>query len=92
MSGMVSEEDIALIVEACRKVPDPVGDYLEDDFLVNLVATVIDFQTHTTAVERALRHFRDHVRPALRSIDDLVDLMGRWPATKDGDAALAEYL
>jgi hypothetical protein len=90
--NVVSEEDIVVIVEACREVPEPVGDYLEDDFLVNLVATVVDFQTHTTAVERALRHFRDDVRPALGSIDDLVQLLARWPATQDGNTALAEYL
>jgi len=89
---MVSEEDIAVVVEACREVPDPVGDYLEDDFLVNLVATVVDFQTHTTAVARALLHFRHRVRSALGSVDDLVELMERWPATKDGNTALAEYL
>jgi hypothetical protein len=55
---VVSQEDLDRVVEACRVLPQPVGDYLEDDFLVNLVATVVDFQTHTTAVERAVAHFR----------------------------------
>jgi hypothetical protein len=56
----------ALMTEACRALPEPVGDYPVDDYLTNLVATVVDFQTHTTAVERALEHFSSLVRPGPR--------------------------
>jgi hypothetical protein len=66
---MISDADIARMTEACRALPEPVGDYAVDDYLTNLVATVVDFQTHTTAVERALEHFSTRVRPAL---DELV--------------------
>ena len=43
---MISQEDIARVTEACRVLPEPTGNYFEDDFLVNLIATVVDFQTH----------------------------------------------
>jgi hypothetical protein len=89
---MVTEDDVTRLVEACRSLPEPAGDYLEDDFLVNLVATVIDFQTHTTAVERATGHFREHVRPPLDDVDDRVALLERWTSTPEGNTALAEYL
>ena len=51
---MISDDDIARMTDACRQLAEPVGDYFIDDYLSNLVATVIDFQTHTDAVERAL--------------------------------------
>lgn len=56
-------------------LPEPAADYLEDDFLINLVATGVDFQTDTTVVERAIAHFRQLVRPALRGLDDLEELL-----------------
>src|SRR3977135_3230575 len=80
------------MTRACRQLPEPVGDYLVDDYLSNLVATVIDFQTHTTAVERALEHFATRVRPTLDGIDDLVELMARWPDDQAGNTALAQHL
>ena len=60
---MIGEDDIERLVAACARLPEPSGDYVIDDFLTNLVATVVDFQTHTTAVERAIAHFEEQVRP-----------------------------
>lgn len=88
----MSDDEIERIVAACRLLPDPQGDYLEDDFLVNLVATVIDFQTHTTAVVRAIDHFREEVLPGLYDLDDLIELMARFPITQDGNTELARHL
>lgn len=74
---MISEEDVIRMTKACRTLPEPVGDYLMDDYLTNLVATVVDFQTHTTVVERALDHFATTVRPPSTAcavvVSDLVD-------------------
>ncbi|MGO9657983.1 MAG: hypothetical protein ACLP7F_06430 [Acidimicrobiales bacterium] len=89
---MVSDTDIARMTEACRALPEPVGDYSVDDYLTNLVATVVDFQTQTTAVERALEHFSTRARPALDDLDDLVELMGSFPADQAGNTALAQRL
>jgi hypothetical protein len=89
---VISETDITRMVEACRLLPEPDGDYLEDDFLVNVVATVIDFQTQTSAVERAIAHFRREALPHLRDIEDLRGLFERWPPDQPGNTALAEHL
>lgn len=86
------EEDVARVLEACRELREASGSYLEDDFLVNLVATVVDFQTHTTAVERALRHFRRQVRPKLDDVRDLERLFGRFTDDRAGNTKLAEHL
>lgn len=77
---MITEGDIERMVEACRKLPEPVGDCL------------VGFQLQTTAVERALEHFATRVRPSLTGLDDLVDLLERWPADKAGNTALARHL
>ena len=80
------------MTDACRRLGEPVGEYFIDDYLTNLVATVIDFQTHTTAVERALEHFSRYARSPLGGLGDLVALMARWPADQGGNTALARHL
>jgi len=89
---VINQEDIERMVEACRQLPEPVGNYLVEDYLTNLMATVIDFQLQTAAVERALEHFTIRVRPSLAGLDDLVDLLERWPADQAGSTALARHL
>jgi len=89
--AMINDADITRVTEACRALPEPVGDYLIDDYLTNLVATVVDFQTHSTAVERALLHFSTQCRPALDGLD-LVELMRLFPADERGNTALAQHL
>ncbi len=89
---MLSEDDVGRLAAACLHLPEPEGNYLEDDFLVNLVATVVDFQTHTTAVVRAIEHFREEVLPELHDVGDLVELMNRYPADRDGNTDLAQRL
>ena len=74
---MINEGDIERMVEACRQLPEPVGDYLVEDYLTNLMATVVDFQLESTVVERALQHFTTRVRPSLSGLDDLTDLLGK---------------
>jgi hypothetical protein len=89
---MITDEDIGRMTEACRALPEPLGNYSVEDYLTNLVATVVDFQTHTTAVERALEHFSARARPALDDLDDLMELIGSFPADKAGNTALAQHL
>jgi hypothetical protein len=89
LGAVITDYDIARMTEACRDLPEPVGDYVIDDYLTNLVATVVDFQNQTTAVERALGHFATQVRPNLDNLADLVQLMGRWPADQAGNTSLA---
>jgi hypothetical protein len=89
---VITDYDIARMTQACRDLPEPVGDYVIDDYLTNLMATVVDFQNQTTAVERALGHFATQVRPNLDNLADLVQLMGRWPADQAGNTSLARFL
>jgi hypothetical protein len=83
---------VARLAEAARVVPPAQGVYLESDFVMNMLATVVDFQTHTTAVERALGHFRSRRWDEVRTIDDLKAVFARFPADQAGNTALAEFL
>jgi hypothetical protein len=88
----ISEHDIDLAVTAARSVPPADGNYHEADFVMNMLATVVDFQTHTTAVEKALNHFRINRWDEIRTIDDLQDRFARYPPDQAGNTALAQYL
>jgi hypothetical protein len=59
---------------------------------MNLLATVIDFQTHTTAVVRALEHFKANGWDEIRTMDGLEALLARYPDDQAGNTALAQYL
>jgi hypothetical protein len=58
-------------------MPEPEGYCLVDEFPTNLVARVVDFQTHTTAVERALNHCATRVRPVMADAVDLIEGLHR---------------
>ena len=85
-------QDVDRVVQAARQLPPAEGNYLVDDFVTNLLATVIDFQMHTTAVENALLHFRNNLHEQIRTLDDLQALMAQYPNDKEGNTALAQGL
>ena len=51
---MAGNTDLETVVEAARSLPAAESSYLEDDYLVNLQETVLDYQMDTKAVVRAL--------------------------------------
>jgi len=88
----ISPVDVDAVVAAARLVPPAVGNYLEPDFVMNVLATVVDYQTHTTTVEHALDHFRRERWDEIRTFDDLERCTKQYPDDKDGNTALAQYL
>jgi len=89
---MITEADVRTVAEACREVQPATGNYLEDDFAMNLLATVIDYMQHTTAVERALGHFRAKRFAEVRTLADLEAVFARFADDKAGNTALAQWL
>ena len=51
----ISAADIDVVTLAAEALSRAKGNYLEPDFVMNVLATVIDFQTHTTTVEDEIR-------------------------------------
>src|SRR6266568_27504 len=90
---MLTEEEVQQrLVEACRNLSPAENDYRIDDFIDNLMLTVLDFQMRTVAVERAMAHFKRSCRDDLRSLDDLERLLERFPDDQLGNTALAVHL
>jgi hypothetical protein len=89
---VITESDVIKVAEACGEVPPARGDYLEDDFIMNLLATVVDYMQHTTAVERALGHFRSKHFDEVRTMADLDAVFAQFSDDKSGNTALAEWL
>lgn len=86
------QADVDAVVAAARQVPPAEGTYIEDDFVMNLLATVIDYQQNTTTVVRALQHFKDNRWNEIRSSEDLEGVMAGFTDDKEGNTALAQHL
>ncbi|MBI2170308.1 MAG: hypothetical protein HYU28_12540 [Actinobacteria bacterium] len=89
---MISDEALDRLALACGALPKAEGVYLDDDFVMALMATVLDFQMHTTAVVRALNHFKANGWDTVRTCADLEVVMASYPDTNEGNTALAQQL
>lgn len=89
---MISQEDVDRVAAAGRNLPPAENVYIETDYVTNLMATVIDYQTHSAAVEGAIGHFKANRWDEIRTIDDLYATFELFPETKEGNLALAQHL
>jgi hypothetical protein len=89
---MVSEDDVEKLAAAARVLPANTSVYLEDDFIMNLLETVLDYMLQTEVVVRALERFRENRWNEIRTLDDLEQLMARFSEDQAGNTALAQYL
>jgi hypothetical protein len=85
----LTTSEVELLRERCRSLPPAQGDYRIDDFLTNVVVTVVDFQMHATAVVRAMEHFQRVTRLTLSTLADLRALLDQYPDDQEGNTALA---
>jgi hypothetical protein len=89
---MVSEYDVQRLAVAARELPPAGGMYIEDDFVLNLLETVLDYMLRTTVVVKALEHYKAHRWDEIRSLDDLEAVLARHGADQEGNTDLALYL
>jgi hypothetical protein len=89
---MVTDNEVTLIADAGAELPPAVGVYIEDDFVTNLMATVLDYQMQSAAVERAIVHFKSTRWDELRTIEDLQDLFEQFQPDREGNTAMAQHL
>ena len=89
---MISDEDVRRIAEAGAELPAAEGVYIEDDFVTNLMATVIDYQTQSIVVERAIVHYKENRWDEIRTLEDLKRTFDNFDDSRDGDTALAQHL
>lgn len=88
----INGDDIEKVAAAAAEIPPAKGMYLENDYIMNLLATVIDYQMHTKAVQRSLAHFRDVRWDDVRTLDQLLAVLVRYGDDRAGNTALAQYL
>lgn len=89
---MIRQDDVDAVAGAARELQPATGNYIEEDFVMNLLETVLDYQMSTTAVVRALQHYRDHRWEEIRTGEQLEDALAGFPEDKEGNLALAQHL
>lgn len=89
---VIDSHDVERVAAAGAGLSPAEAVYLEEDFVMNMLETVLDYQLHTTAVVRALEYFRTNRWNEIRTIDDLDDLLGDYPDDREGNTALAQHL
>ena len=88
----VNQGDLDRIVAAAEQLPPPEASYLEEDFVMNLFETVLDFQMPTKAVVTALKRYRENRWDEIRTMDDLDEVLARFSDDQEGNTAAAQYL
>jgi hypothetical protein len=89
---LIAQADIDRVVEAAESLPPASDSYREEDFVMNLFVTVLDYMLQTTVVVAALEHFRKNHWNDVRTVDDLEAVIDRYPEDRDGNVALAVHL
>jgi hypothetical protein len=89
---MVSEDDVEKLASAARLLPPNTSDYLEEDFVMNLLETVLDYMLQTEVVVTALERFRENRWHEVRTLYDLEQVTARFPEDQAGNTALAQHL
>jgi hypothetical protein len=82
--GPISESELDLLVQACRSVPEPTSNYLEDDYVTNALYTVLDLQMHAVAVGKALRFYKANRWSEIRTLAELEAVLASFPDDREG--------
>lgn len=72
-----------------RALPAAEGVYLDQDLVLAMLATVVDYQMHSRAVVNAMERFKRRNSGRPTTLDELVSLLSRYPDDKEGNIALA---
>lgn len=89
---MLSQQEFALVLEKCKELPPAKGMYLEDDYVTNLLLTVLDYQLHERIVKKADAFFRENRQGEIRTAGDLKRVLARYPDDKAGNTRLSQHL
>ena len=89
---MISEEDVQRLAVAARELPPAEGASIENDFVLNLLETVLDYMLQTAVVVKALEYYKAHRWDEIRTLDELEVVLERFGADQEGNTALALHL
>jgi len=88
----VTSEEYQALKRACESLPSPKGNYLEPDFVSNLLLTVLDYQLKNTIVSRAYDHYKEKHWNRIRTIEDLKGFLANFPTDREGNLRAAKEL
>jgi hypothetical protein len=89
---MSNEAEYQSVLNACRSLPPPSGNYHVNDYVLNLVSTVLDYQMNAPTLANAENHFKRNRLPAIRTRDDLAQVLARYSNDHEGNIDAAVYL
>jgi hypothetical protein len=89
---VIEEGDVIRVADAARALPPVAGAYIEEDFVLNLLETVLDYQMQTPVVVKALAYFRESRSREVRTLDELDAVLARFADDQEGNTALALHL
>ncbi|HDS84608.1 MAG TPA: hypothetical protein ENN97_05360 [Phycisphaerales bacterium] len=89
---MFTQEDFESVLQKCRAIRPAQNNYLENDFIINLFCTVLDFQMSSVTVVRALNFYRNNRWNDIRTLEQLKNILNRFEDSKEGNIAAAQYL
>jgi hypothetical protein len=84
-------KELDLLTEACRSLPEG-EDYRCDDYVKNILLTVLEFASNTASVNRAIGHFRRTHGGQITSHEAINTLVHPFADDRDGNTALAVAL
>ncbi len=85
----VTKNQYDSLIQACRILPQPQGDYHQADFISNLLLTVLDYQLRNAIVYNAWDHYRQNHWIAIRSFPDLERFLSEFTDDRDGNTKAA---
>jgi hypothetical protein len=84
----LSIDEMNILTETCRNLPDG-EDYVYDDYVENLMRTVLDFQMSIdTTLNKALDNFKLY-HPYITTHGDLKDILSKYADSDEGNRTLA---
>jgi hypothetical protein len=86
------DQEYTAILNACRKLPLPRGNYHVDDYVMNLISTVLDYQMNPTTLANAENHYKQNRWHTIRTRDDLANFLKQYPNDREGNIEAAVYL
>ena len=88
MSQTVDQRVFRDLLKACAALPVPEDVYAENDFLADVLETVLNFRLRRATVTKALAHFQVNCRDRIKGFSDLEEVL----ASHNDDLSVATYL
>jgi hypothetical protein len=89
---VLTDAELDALEHAAARIPISSFEFVADDYVIALFDTVLDYQNQAAAIQNAEDHYRANHYDEIRTLDDLEAVLQRFPADRDGNDELAQYL